>query len=127
LIFLLDHNLSPRFARALAALGTEVKALRDEFPNDIPDESLLVQLGSRRWHFVTQDKHILTRPQEAAALRQAKVTAFFLGPFFSSLQFWEQAVWLVKHWPRFEEMGRNMSEGTCLMVKNNGKMNPVMP
>jgi len=84
---LLDNMISPKIARALAALGAEAKALRDEFSADTEDTDLLRQLGSRGWGFVTIDKRILTRPHEAAMLKQAKVTTFFLRPFFGSLRF----------------------------------------
>jgi len=125
--FLLDNNLSPRFAKALSALGSDVKALREEFPRDIQDVVLLAHLASKGWVLVSEDRHILTRPMEAAALKQARVTAFFLGPFFGSLKFWDQAVWLVKHWPSFEGVARTIDRGMCFVVKHNGKMNAVSP
>jgi len=122
---ILDNNISPRIARALAELGADAKALRDAFAQDISDADLLRELGSRGWALVTEDKRILTRPHETAVLREAKVTVFFLRPFFSSLEFWDEAVWMVKHWPRLEEMTRTIARGTCFIVKHNGKMSPI--
>ena len=127
MIFILDNNISPRFAKALSALERDVRALRDELPANTPDTNMLAHLGSKGWALVTSDMRILSRPQEAAVLREAKVTTFFVGAFFSSLQFWKQAVWIVKNWPRFESMAQTIDRGTCFIVRHNGKMNTISP
>jgi len=123
--FLLDNDIPPRIAQAVAVLDGDVKALREVFPEDAEDVSWLEQLGLKGWVLVTADRRILTRPQEVVILKQARVTSFFLGPFFGSLQFWDQAVWFVKHWPRFEQMAQTIGQGTCFVVKANGKMNAI--
>jgi hypothetical protein len=119
---LLDNMISPKIARALVALGAEAKALCDEFNADTADTDLLRQLGSKGWGLVTVDKRILTRPHEAAMLKEAKVTTFFIRSFFGSLRFWDSALWMIKYWPRLEEMERTIARGTCFIVKHNGKM-----
>lgn len=125
--FILDNDISFRIAEALRALGPDVRALRKHFPQETPDTELLAELGTKGWHLVTADRQILKRPHEAAALHKARVTTFFLGPFFETLQFWDQAVWLVKNWPRFESMAQNMDRGTCVIIKHSGKMYPLVP
>ena len=54
--YLFDNNLSPRFAKMLAALDVDVKALRDIFPADTKDPVFLenfkemdIVLTSRKW------------------------------------------------------------------------------
>jgi hypothetical protein len=126
--FLLDNNISFRLARALSALeteGNEVTALRDAFNENTPDKEWLGVLGAEGGVLVTADSRILTRPQEAAILKQLKITSFFLGPFFMRTRFWDQAVWMVRRWPDFKNAARMMEQGTCLTVPQRGKMRPI--
>lgn len=97
--FLLDNMISPRIAAALTALGEDVRALRDEFPQETPDIEWIEQVGSKGWAFITVDKHISTRPHEVAALRAAQITGFFLGRFWAKTKAWDQAVWLMRMSP----------------------------
>lgn len=109
----------------MTALGGDAKALRDEFRESTADTVWLAELGLRGWVLVTADRQILSRPQEVVILKQSRVTSFFLGRFFASLQFWGQAAWFVKHWPRFEQKAQTIAQGTCFVVKANGKMNAI--
>ena len=120
----LDNMISPCFAKALTALGENVRALRDEFPRETPDTVWLESLGERGWPLITLDRRILSRPQELLALRQAGVMAFFLGPFFAKAPFWDQAVWLIRHWPSFRNVTAALAKGTCFTVQQNGRMTP---
>jgi hypothetical protein len=120
----LDNMISPCFAEALRALEQDVCALREKFPPDTLDTVWLTKLGERGWPLITLDRRILSRPQELLALRQAGVTAFFLGPFFSKAAFWDQAVWLLRHWPKFRDVTAALVKGACFTVQQNGKMTP---
>jgi len=125
LTFLLDNMISPRIAAALTALGEDVRALRDEFPRATPDTEWIQELGKRGWAFITVDKHISTRPHEVAALKAAQVTAFFLGRFWAKAKRWDQAVWFVRHWPKFQNVVSTFTRGTCFAVQQNGRMRPI--
>ena len=52
----------------------------------------------------------------------ARVTGFFVCPFFLKREEWDQAVWLIRTWPKFEQMAELVPGGTCLSVQQNGKM-----
>jgi predicted nuclease of predicted toxin-antitoxin system len=123
--FYLDNNLSYRFARALTALGDDVRALREEFPENTADVEWIPKIKDKDACLITADKRIITRPHECLILRQANITTFFLGPFFLSLQFWPQAAWIVKHWPTLRTFGDKSARGTCFFVQHNGRMNAI--
>ena len=74
--------------------------------------------------FVTSDTHISRRKAEAQALRESKLTAIFFAPFWSNMQFWDQAIWLVKNWPRIESFTSSVTRGTCAEIKQRGKAQP---
>jgi len=120
--FILDNNISYRIANALGALGEDVRALRDIMPADSSDEAILKQLGAQGWHFVTADKRIRTRVYQAVALKNANILAFFLNPFFVKNRFWGQAVWMVRHWPRFSGIAQTYARPAAFVVQQNGKM-----
>ncbi|HUT57255.1 MAG TPA: hypothetical protein VNA25_05210 [Phycisphaerae bacterium] len=125
--FILDNNISYKFAKALRALGEDVWGLREKLDPGAPDIEWIPKLGAKGWHFVSGDKHILSRPLERHALRKAGITAFTLGPFFSkrSFRFWDQAVWLIRHWPSFLTFAKGVPHGTCFSVQQNATMRPL--
>jgi len=121
--FFLDNMISPKFAKALRALGEDVYALRERFAEDTSDEEWLRRIGGEGWPLVTADKHILSRPHELQALKEAEVTTFFLGPFFATkTQFWDQAVWLIRNWPKLRQTAQTFKKGSCFSVSQRGKL-----
>ncbi len=118
--YFLDNCISPTLAAMLRALGEDVEALRDHFPEDIDDVSLFSQLAGQDLVFLTTDTSQLTRKNEARALKQAKVTALFLGPFFGKMKLWPQASWLVSRWPQIKRAAESLTKGSCAEVKQNG-------
>lgn len=59
--------------------GEEVRVLKDHFPQDINDVTLLKEVGRRGWIFLAKDKRIRYRGAEKAALMRSNVAAFFLS------------------------------------------------
>jgi hypothetical protein len=118
--YLFDNCISYRFAHMLSALGVDVKALRDVFPADIKDVDFIPQLHGRGWILITTDRHMKTRQIEAAALQASGVTALFLGRFYGKLSFWQQARWLVTHWPEITDFAERVSAGTVAEIQQNG-------
>jgi predicted nuclease of predicted toxin-antitoxin system len=79
---LLDHNLSPRLAKALDALFVEheIIALRDKFLADVTDVDWITALDREGgWAVLTKDIRIRQRPHERAALDRSRIVYFFLG------------------------------------------------
>ncbi len=125
--FVLDHNMSPKFAEALRALDRDVIALRENWAQNTPDVDWLRDIGAEGWALVTVDKRIRTRPQEQLVFMQTGVTGFFLGRFWPKMQFWDQATWLIRYWPRFEAFAESLGKPACLAVRQNGKMDFLAP
>jgi len=79
--FILDHNLSPRLARALDALSAdhEVVHKRDKFDPRASDVEWLGTLGSEEdWVIVSGDLRISRNRDELVAWLESGCTAFFL-------------------------------------------------
>jgi predicted nuclease of predicted toxin-antitoxin system len=125
--YLLDNDISFRFAHLLAALGVDVVSVRDveDLGEDASDMEILHWLTGRERVFVTADKHIRSRPAEVAALKESHVTALFLERFWSKLDFWQQAAWLVARWPQIDQFASGASPGTCASIQQRGRIRPM--
>jgi len=125
--FFLDNMISVKFARALREVERQVVALRERFAEDTPDRVWLTEIAKESPVLITLDRHIRSRPLERIALSHAGIISLFLGPFFSkkSFPFWEQFVWLVKHWTMLEHTAKGLGSGTCMLVTQSGKMYPM--
>lgn len=97
-IFLIDRNIPEAVARAMALVRPHDVCVHDDhFPRDIKDPALLLGLGERNWCFVTRDKHLRKRPNEARALIEGGVQAFLLTGA-GNLRIWEVMQILVRRW-----------------------------
>ena len=105
----------------LRALGEEVIALREEFPESIKDVDLFEQLRGRHDILASTNTSQLTRKHEARALKQCGITALYFGPFYQKMKLWDQAVWLIKRWPLINGFARGVTKVTCAEIKQNGK------
>lgn len=100
---LLDHNLSPRLARAFQALFVdhEIVALRDKFASNTSDEEWISFLaGEGGWAVLTRDLRIRTRPHEKAAMDRARIVFFFLGSGWHKIGVEESAARLIRLMPK---------------------------
>jgi PIN like domain len=100
---LLDHNLSPRLAKALDALFVdhEIIALRDKFSADVTDVNWITALDREGgWAVLTKDIRIRQRPHERAALDRSRIVYFFLGGAWRKFTVEETAVRLIRLIPK---------------------------
>jgi hypothetical protein len=115
---LIDHNISPYIARALAAIAEpdrhEVKAKRDKFDTSvsIPDTEWLSVLGHEGgWAFLSDDHRIYRNPQERRAMLAARVIGFFLEPRWRKRDVteYERAARLILWLPRLAQQCDNVA------------------
>jgi hypothetical protein len=119
--YFFDNCISYRYAEMLEALGVEAVALREQFSEHIQDPALFESLKGTGVVFVSSDTSQTTRSHEARALREAGITAIFFGPFWGKMQFWDQAVWLMRRWPLIDGFCCGVDLGTCAEIKQNGR------
>jgi hypothetical protein len=104
---LIDHNISPHIAHALAAMalphGHRVEAITEKFNPATSDAEWLGVLGCEGgWAFISNDQRIWRNPQECAAMLAAQVIGFFLEPAWRkrNITVFEQAGRLIMWWPK---------------------------
>lgn len=96
--------------------------LRDVFPANIDDVEFLPALKGNYDVYITYDHRQRTRLAEARAIKEAGVTALWLGPFWGKKIDWEQAKWLISRWPSIHAFASSVVPGTCAEIKENGKV-----
>ncbi|MGH7131068.1 MAG: hypothetical protein ACREJO_03890 [Phycisphaerales bacterium] len=128
--FFFDNCVSPKLARALHALVEpehSVIHLRGRWPSadttSISDEHWIQELGSEQdWIVISGDIRIRTRPKERDALKNAKLTTFFLAEGYTGMDKWEQVRWLIDRWPEIVEAATRFGAGSTFRVPKRGKL-----
>jgi hypothetical protein len=126
---LVDHNISPHVARALAVLaereGHQVQALVDKFSDPaIPDAMWLRRLGEEGgWAVISGDHRIIRNPQEHAAWLQARLIAFFLERGWSrGMSQFSFAGRLIMRWPDIIEVATRFDPPAAFILPVRGKL-----
>jgi PIN like domain len=125
---LLDHNLSPRLAKALDELFIEheIIALRDKFLTDVTDVDWITALDREGgWAVLTKDIRIRQRPHERAALDRSRIVYFFLGGAWRKFTVQETAVRLIRLIPKMASQTDLADRGRFELPINAGsKLRP---
>jgi hypothetical protein len=125
---LLDHNLSPRLAKALAVLFVDhqIVALRDKFPQDATDIDWITALDREGgWAVLTKDLRIRQRPHERAALDRSRVVYFFLARAWMKYTVEETAARLIRLIPKMSAQTDLADRGRFELPINAGsKLRP---
>jgi predicted nuclease of predicted toxin-antitoxin system len=78
-VLFIDRDLwSRKLDAALRTAGIPFEAHRHHFDHDVPDPEWLQAVGAKGWTVVTRDQRIRHRPNELAAVRQARMHVFAL-------------------------------------------------
>ncbi len=124
---MLDHNMSPRIARAIhelvQAAGDQCIALRARFPQDTPDTEWIADLSQEGgWTVFTLDSKISRRPHEKRALQESRVCVVFLAAGFAKKDPIEQAWRILKAWPAVRDQVEATSPPATFRLTANGKL-----
>lgn len=125
--FVLDHNLAPNLARAIALLvkpqGHEVTCLEDLGLRAADDEEWIRRLAADPpWIVITCDLDIVRNPLRQGVFRKARLTTFFLLESWSngSALGTDIAQRLLKIWPEITQRAIRHDPGSCFAVPFKG-------
>lgn len=123
--FFADNCVPKPIVEALKALRAPVEHLTDSLPANTPDVAWMPVVAERKLTVVTSDHRIRTRPSERLLRSQLQLCTVFLPAALSQKRLWDQAAWLVKHWPELAERGAELRDGACLLVDMKGHWEPL--
>jgi hypothetical protein len=124
--YFFDNCLSIKYARMLQALDVAVIHLQEQFAANTPDEIWLPHLRDSGYVVVTSDRAIRKGSATALALKESGVTAIFLPKGFEEMRRWDQAVWLIRHWPNVEAYIAKAKTGALVQMTNGGSFTPIV-
>ncbi|WP_426748980.1 hypothetical protein [Myxococcus faecalis] len=110
----------------LRVLKEDVRALKEEFPVETPDQTWIPTVGKQGWILVTADRNIKSKPHERLALQQSKLTAFFLVKGFGDQKLWDYAIALLKVWPQIKKVAETAQPGDSYRVTLTGNVEPFL-
>ena len=119
--YFFDNCISFRYVDMLKALEVDAVHLTSQFAPNIEDIALFTELKGSQLVFISADTSQTTREREARALKEMGVTVLYFGPFWSNLDFWPQAVWLLTKWPLIDGFARGADKGTIAEIKQKGR------
>jgi hypothetical protein len=112
---LIDEHLSPRLARALAALfhgKHEVVHLRDKFGPAVKDTEWIAALSSEgRWAVISADRRITRNRAEYNAFRNSKLIGFFMAPSIHKAPLTRQMARLLTLWDSIIDLATRVEGG----------------
>lgn len=128
--FFFDNCVSHRLASAIHALVEpehEVVHLRAKWRQadreTVADTAWIRELSADGdWVVVSGDIAIRSRPAERDALRQARLTTFFLAKGYTQLPDWDQVRWLIDKWPEIVDLACRTAKGSMFRVPKRGKI-----
>ncbi|MGL4636323.1 MAG: hypothetical protein ACRCWF_10100 [Beijerinckiaceae bacterium] len=123
---MLDHNLSPRTARALSALFDhthEIISLREKFPVDVDDVDWINALNKEGgWSVLTQDLRIRTKPHERRAMDNSRIVFFFIDGAWKKYGVEETTARLIRLIPNMSKLVDLQDRGRIDLPINAGSM-----
>ena len=127
MILFVDNNLSIDAVRALQALSLAIVHLRDELPEDAPDDKWFDHCSRKGYAALTRDRDLLNKPTLYAALVKADITIFFIPRKMATMNPRQQTVWLLKAWDHLEAACSRARRGRRMFrVQENGKTEPYV-
>ena len=120
--FFFDNNISQRLVNILKELDVDAIHLKEIFPENTGDSEWIPRAGTEKWIVITADKRIRRNAPEQKALTENNVSALFLKESFLKKRIWQQAEWVIKHWQTIEQEAVRLSQGTCAIVRENGRL-----
>lgn len=127
---LVDENLPPALARALAALfvGThEVVHLREKFGASVKDLEWISTLNSEgHWIIISADRRIARNRAEQQAFKASKLVGFFLAPGLQKARLTKQMERLMALWEVVEKQVELVGGGAMFEIPTKStKLRPI--
>ena len=121
-----DENFSPVIVQILRKLGERgVKSFKEEFALGEQDEEWIPKTVQRKLVYVTLDGAQLRSKTIGPILKASRVRAIYLPKKYSQSNRWNQALWMLRRWPKIRDEVFALSEGDIRKVSWNGKITAI--
>lgn len=127
---MVDENLPPAMARALAALFVgkhEIVHLRDKFGPSVKDAEWIGALSAEgHWVIISGDRRIAKNKAEQQAFKSSKLVGFFLAPSVQKAKLTKQMERLMALWETIEKQAELVRGGAMFEIPmKSSKLNQI--
>ncbi len=117
---MVDENLPPAMAKALAALFAgkhEVVHLREKFGSAVKDIEWIGTLNAEgQWVIISADRRIARNKAEQQAFKSSKLVGFFLAPGLQKAKLTKQMERLMALWETIEKQSELVGGGSMFEI-----------
>ncbi|MCQ0090935.1 hypothetical protein FGD77_04235 [Roseovarius sp. M141] len=127
---MVDENLPPAMAKALAALFAgkhEIIHLRQKFGPGVKDTEWIASLTSEgHWIIISADRRIAKNKAEQQAFKGSKLVGFFLAPGLQKAKLTKQMERLMALWETIEKQAELVGGGAMFEIPmKSTKLNQI--
>jgi hypothetical protein len=123
---ILDENLSPALARALAALFEgqhQIEHIRTKFGGGAKDVDWIKALSQEgRWIVISGDRRITKVKAESHAFRNSRLIGFFLAPSLKQSKVTKQMQRILALWDDIEALSSRVAGGAMFELPASGSI-----
>lgn len=125
--YFFDNNIAPAIPESLRALGQEAVHISDCADHGISrsdaDVDWMPKVAKLGWFAVTVDNNIQRRREEKKVREECRLRVVYLpGTFGRKLQFFQQAVFVIRAWENIVEATKSARPGQCFRVTEHHKV-----
>lgn len=121
---LVDENLPPALAKALAALFPgehQIEDLRSKFGAGVKDIEWISSLSREgRWVIISGDTRITKNKAEQNAFRNSHLIGSFLAPSLKQAKLTKQLQRILARWDDIEDLSRRVAGGAMFELPMSG-------
>jgi hypothetical protein len=119
--FLADENISPVLVEIIRKLGDRSLSSIHRYSDYLgtPDEHWVPLATKREYIIVTCDRRMLIKHGISQALETTGARCIFLARNFADANRWNQALWLIRYWPKIRKHAETMGQGNLVRVTSN--------
>lgn len=126
--FLCDEHFSPVLIQILRHVGEKrILHFSSNFENGTPDQVWIPEAAKRDHVCITYDRKMLINETIAPLFAENGARVIFIGSHLANIKLREQAIWLLKYWPKIKEHAANMKPGDLVKIHKNSRIVPVTP
>lgn len=133
MIIYIDENMSPVLARGFNLLQSpmnkrnnlkiEVRSIKDDFRQGVPDEEWIPKVGKDKACIITQDYNIKRMKHQKALCEKYNLGMFyFRRSSKNGFSYWDMVILIVKHWNKITKKASKEKKPFAYKITSKGEM-----
>ena len=118
---LADENISPVLVKIIVLLGGGfVESIHRKPEQGHPDEEWIPVYASRGYVMLSCDRRQTKSEAVSRVMAACGARMVYLPSAFADLRRWDQALWILRHWPKIVARAARMRPGELVLFGTRG-------